>query len=145
MKTKGISASLAAATLTAGLLVAGGAGSAQATSAVGGAGSAQAASAAASCDVHIGLTTRRRAVVIGYGSIHSSCPSDSYGSISVQRRSGIRWIDVSTRTVSRGSDHYVQYGCYGEGTHSWRTVIRGFVPDYRTKISNELRFTCPPG
>ncbi|WP_283137588.1 hypothetical protein [Rhizohabitans arisaemae] len=119
--------------MAAGMLVAGGAGSA----------AAESTATTASCEVHIGNTYKSGYLINGSGSIASSCPSDTRGSVSIERWTGLRWLIVASYSIRPGGNNTIQYDCRGSGTQSWQTVVRGLLPEgYRSKISNRIRVSC---
>jgi hypothetical protein len=98
----------------------------------------------ATCELHIGLTTRSGDIIRGYGS-QANCGSSGRSYLTIQRSRWYGWEDLATATViGSGHDVYVTYNCAGTGTHTFRTIHTGSTiggtPLF--KESNRITATC---
>jgi hypothetical protein len=87
--------------------------------------SPEAASIAASCQIHIGVTSRSGNTISGFGS-QENCGTMGVSQLTIQRSRFFGWEDLTTvNVVGSGHDVFVRYNCSGTGTHDFRTIHTG--------------------
>lgn len=104
----------------------------------------QSVEAAATCQLHLGPTSRSGNTITGYGS-QESCGTQGRSTLTIQRSRWFGWEDLVSSTVTgSGHDVFVRYNCSGTGTHEFRTIHTGRTisgsPNF--KESNHITVTC---